>query len=100
MPAHTAITAAQLSRLVGLPDSPAIIDVRLAEDVARDPRLLPGAVARPAQAAADWMHAQQPGAAYAAVDGEEKAPDVPDASDRDAVDVDPAGADAPVAAAA
>lgn len=54
MPAHTAITAAQLSRLVGLPDSPAIIDVRLAEDVARDPRLLPGAVARPAQAAADW----------------------------------------------
>ncbi len=53
-----------------------------------------------AQAAADWMHAQQPGAADAAVDGEEKAPDVPDASDRDAVDVDPAGADAPVAAAA
>jgi antirestriction protein ArdC len=53
-----------------------------------------------AQAAADWMHAQQPGAADAVVDGEEKAPDVPDASDHDAVDVDPAGADAPVAAAA
>ncbi len=35
------ITPAQLSRLVGLPDCPTIIDVRVPEDVASNPALIP-----------------------------------------------------------
>lgn len=41
MSSNIEITVAQLSRLVGLPDAPVIIDVRIPEDVAADPRLLP-----------------------------------------------------------
>lgn len=37
------ISATQLLRLIGLPDAPAILDVRLPEDAALDPRLLPAA---------------------------------------------------------
>ena len=51
MPAPSEITVAQLSRLVGLPGAPAIIDVRTPEDAAADPRLLPGSVRR------DWRGA-------------------------------------------
>ena len=43
MPSTTEITVAQLSRLVGLPTSPRLIDVRTDEDYAADQRLLPGA---------------------------------------------------------
>ncbi len=43
MPSTTEITAAQLSRLIGLPNAPRLIDVRTEEDWAADPRLLPGA---------------------------------------------------------
>ena len=43
MPSTTEITVAQLSRLVGLPTSPRLIDVRTDEDYAADPCLLPGA---------------------------------------------------------
>jgi rhodanese-related sulfurtransferase len=43
MPSNTQITAAQLSRLIGLPTSPVIIDVRTKEDFEADPRLLPAA---------------------------------------------------------
>ena len=42
MPSTTEITVSQLSRLVGLPNAPTIVDVRVDEDVAADPRLLPG----------------------------------------------------------
>ena len=42
MPSTTEITVPQLSRLIGLPTSPAIIDVRTDEDFAADPRLIPG----------------------------------------------------------
>ena len=42
MPLTTEITVAQLSRLVGLPTAPRLIDVRTEEDYAADPRLLPG----------------------------------------------------------
>ncbi len=42
MPSTTEITAAQLSRLIGLPASPRLVDVRIDEDWADDPRLLPG----------------------------------------------------------
>jgi rhodanese-related sulfurtransferase len=54
MPSTTEITVSQLSRLVGLPRAPTIIDVRLDDDVAADPRLLPGASRRPFQKVAEW----------------------------------------------
>lgn len=47
MPSPTQITVSQLSRLVGLPDCPSIIDVRVDEDFAADPRIIPGAVRHP-----------------------------------------------------
>ena len=34
-------------RLIGLPDAPTLIDVRLPEDMARDPRLIPGSLSLP-----------------------------------------------------
>jgi rhodanese-related sulfurtransferase len=37
------ITPARLFRLIGTPEAPAIVDVRLPEDRAADPRLIPGA---------------------------------------------------------
>jgi rhodanese-related sulfurtransferase len=43
MPSPSEITIAQLSRLIGVPRSPAIIDVRDDDDYAADPRLIPGA---------------------------------------------------------
>ena len=42
MPQPNQITQSQLSRLIGLPDAPTLVDVRLPEDLARDPRLIPG----------------------------------------------------------
>ena len=41
MPQPNQITPTQLLRLLGLPDCPALVDVRLPEDLARDPRLIP-----------------------------------------------------------
>lgn len=38
------ITAAQLARLIGLPDAPCLIDVRTDDDFAADPRLVPTAL--------------------------------------------------------
>jgi len=46
MPSTTEITVSQLSRLIGLPNSPTIIDVRADEDFASDPRLIPGSQRR------------------------------------------------------
>lgn len=43
MPAPTEITAAQLSRLVGTPDAPLLVDLRIDADFEDDPRLLPAA---------------------------------------------------------
>jgi rhodanese-related sulfurtransferase len=57
--APTEISVAQLARLVGLPDCPELIDVRLPEDAGRDPRRLPAAAAR------DWRSVPEWGAAYA-----------------------------------
>ncbi len=54
MPSTTEITVSQLSRLVGLPTSPAIVDVRIDEDVAADTRLLPGSRRRPYQSVEAW----------------------------------------------
>lgn len=44
MPGHTLISVPQLARLIGTPEAPAILDVRLPEDRAALPRLIPGSV--------------------------------------------------------
>ena len=49
-----AITASQLSRLIGTPDCPSIIDVRTDEDVAADPRYLPASIHRDYRTIASW----------------------------------------------
>jgi len=54
MPSPTEITVAQLSRLVGLPTAPAIIDVRTDEDFAASPRLIPGSARRNPFDVANW----------------------------------------------
>ena len=54
MPSTTEITTQQLSRLIGLPNAPAIIDVRIDEDYAADPRLLPGARCRDFRGTQEW----------------------------------------------
>jgi len=54
MPSPTTMTVQQLSRRIGVPDAPTIIDVRVPNDVAADPRILPGAVARDFRTVADW----------------------------------------------
>jgi len=48
------IAADKLVRLIGLPSTPTIIDVRTEEAFVADPRLVPGAIRRPAEGAADW----------------------------------------------
>jgi rhodanese-related sulfurtransferase len=54
MSSSTRITAAQLSRLVGLPDAPTLIDVRIPDDLALDPRILPGADRRSHKDVSGW----------------------------------------------
>ena len=54
MPSPTEITVAQLSRLIGLPGSPAILDVRDEDDYAADPRLIPGSRHHDYRTVADW----------------------------------------------
>ena len=47
MPSPTQITVSQLSRLIGTPDVPVLIDICIEEDFAADPRLIPGALRHP-----------------------------------------------------
>ncbi|WP_281684300.1 chromate resistance protein ChrB domain-containing protein [Thalassobaculum salexigens] len=47
MAAPIDISAPQLCRLIGTPDCPIVVDVRIDEDVQADPRLLPGAFRQP-----------------------------------------------------
>jgi rhodanese-related sulfurtransferase len=54
MPATTLITIQQLSRLVGLPNSPSIVDVRIDDDYRGNPRLLPGSLRRDYRAVVNW----------------------------------------------
>ncbi len=54
MPSPTEITVAQLSRLVGLPTAPAIVDVREEDDHAADPRLIPGSRHHDYRGVAAW----------------------------------------------
>jgi rhodanese-related sulfurtransferase len=58
MQGNTAITVDELARRIGTPHAPHIIDVRVDEDHARDPRLLPGAERRDHRAVADWHSAE------------------------------------------
>ena len=54
MPGPDSITHQQLSRLIGLSDSPAIVDVRDDDDFAADPRMIPAAVRRDYRQVAGW----------------------------------------------
>jgi rhodanese-related sulfurtransferase len=54
MPSPDTITSAQLSRLIGLPDAPVLLDVRTEDDYAADPRLLPASFRRDHRTASSW----------------------------------------------
>lgn len=55
MSSPTEINVSQLSRLIGLPASPLIIDVRDEDDFASDPRLIPGSHRRDYRTAPQWI---------------------------------------------
>lgn len=61
MPPPTMLAAGQLSRLIGLPDTPALIDVRTDDDYAADPRMLPGATRRDYRDVSTWAAGYAPG---------------------------------------
>ena len=54
MPFPTEITVAQLSRLIGLPDAPVLVDVRIEDDFQADPRLIPGSARRDHRRVSEW----------------------------------------------
>jgi rhodanese-related sulfurtransferase len=54
MPAPDTIVISQLSRLIGLPDAPILLDVRTDEDYAADPRLLPASFRRDYRTVTSW----------------------------------------------
>ena len=54
MPFPTSISTDKLARLIGTANTPALIDVRPDEDFAADARLIPGAVRRNPEEAAEW----------------------------------------------
>jgi len=54
MPSPTEISVPQLARLVGTPDTPILLDVRIDEHFDQDPRLIPTAIRRTARTAETW----------------------------------------------
>lgn len=56
MPSFLEITSEKLSRIIGTPNAPMIIDVRNDEDFVTDPRLLPGSVRRDYRMVTEWVH--------------------------------------------
>jgi len=54
MSSYTSISPDKLSRLIGTPHVPVLIDVRIDEDFNADPRLIPGAVRRSHRDVNDW----------------------------------------------
>jgi rhodanese-related sulfurtransferase len=54
MPSPTEITVAQLSRLVGLPGAPVLVDVRFEQEFKSDPRFIPTAQRYPSTAIEGW----------------------------------------------
>jgi rhodanese-related sulfurtransferase len=57
MASINSISPEKLIRLVGVPRGPAILDVRIDDDFAADPRLIPGAIRRDHKAVAEWASA-------------------------------------------
>ena len=57
MPSPTTITIDKLYRLIGTPGCPALIDVRTDEDLAADPRLVPGSMRREHDRVQNWAPA-------------------------------------------
>ena len=54
MSAPNEIAPEKLARLIGLPTTPCIVDVRVDDDFTADPRLIPGTVRRNHRDVADW----------------------------------------------
>jgi rhodanese-related sulfurtransferase len=54
MPDQTTLSPQDLFQLIGIAETPAVIDLRSDEDFAADPRLVPAALRRPGLQAADW----------------------------------------------
>jgi len=54
MSSYTSISTEKLSRLIGTANAPTLIDVRIDEDFAADPRLIPGAFRRRHGEVSDW----------------------------------------------
>ena len=54
MPSPSTISIDKLARLIGTQNCPALIDVRLDDDFAADPRLIPGSIRRPYDQVRDW----------------------------------------------
>lgn len=57
MPSNTDITVNQLARLVGLPNAPVIIDVRIPDDIAADSRFIPCTEFRSHKTVTEWAGA-------------------------------------------
>ena len=54
MPSPTEIACPQLVRLIGLPTTPVILDVRTAEDFSADPLVIPGSIRQEFATVASW----------------------------------------------
>ena len=54
MSSYVSISSDKLSKLIGTGNAPTIIDVRIDEDFAADPRLIPGAARRAHPEVQDW----------------------------------------------
>jgi rhodanese-related sulfurtransferase len=54
MPSFLEITSDKLNRIVGTPGAPMLVDVRIDEDFAADPRLLPGSIRRDYRTVEEW----------------------------------------------
>src|SRR4051794_40496294 len=54
MPGPDLITSVQFARLLGLPDTPVVIDVRNDDEYATDPRLVPASIRRDYRTVASW----------------------------------------------
>jgi rhodanese-related sulfurtransferase len=54
MSSYTSISSDKLSRLIGTANAPTLIDVRIDDDFAADPRLIPGAIRHSHRDVQDW----------------------------------------------
>src|SRR5215472_18609684 len=54
MSSYNSISIEKLSRLIGTANAPTLVDVRIDDDFARDPRLIPGAIRHSHKDVQDW----------------------------------------------